>query len=218
MSIIIAIDGPTAGGKGTLAKKLAEAMGFALLDTGLLYRAVGVALKRAGYTPEDQEQATQHARSLDATDIMDHDELRSAEAGQLASQVSAIPAVRQALLEFQRNFAAHPPGGQAGAVLDGRDIGTVVCPDALVKLYITASAEARAERRYKELLSRGEAKTFDEVLADIKVRDDRDMNRAVAPLKPAADAVILDTTAMDPNKAFDVALALVRERLSVTTP
>jgi cytidylate kinase len=218
-SIVIAIDGPTAGGKGTLAKKLAQALDFALLDTGLLYRAVGVALRAAGYTPDNTEQATLQAQRLKAEDIQDDDELRSAEAGQLASQVSAIPAVRQALLEFQRNFAAHPPGGAAGAVLDGRDIGTVVCPDALVKLYITATAEARAQRRHKELLSRnlslGQSKSYDDVLADIKARDDRDMNRAVAPLKPAVDAIILDTTLMDPDKAFDVALALVRERMLV---
>jgi CMP/dCMP kinase len=216
MSIVIAIDGPTAGGKGTLAKRLAGATGFALLDTGLLYRAVGVALHRAGYTPADEAQAVQYARGLIASQIMDDDELRSAEAGQLASQVSAIPAVRQALLDFQRNFAARPPGGALGAVLDGRDIGTVVCPDALVKLYITATAEARAERRHKELLSRGQTKTYEDVLADIKARDDRDMNRAIAPLRPASDAVILDTTHMDPDKAFDVALALVRERLTVS--
>lgn len=215
---MIAIDGPTAGGKGTLAKRLAAATGFALLDTGLLYRAVGVALHRAGYTPADETQAVHYAHGLIASQIMDDDELRSAEAGQLASQVSAIPAVRQALLDFQRDFAAHPPGGALGAVLDGRDIGTVVCPDALVKLYITATAEARAERRHKELLSRGQTKTYEDVLADIKARDDRDMNRAVAPLKPAVDAVLLDTTHMDPDKAFDVALALVRERLLVAAP
>jgi len=211
MSITIAIDGPTASGKGTLARKLADALGFACLDTGLLYRAVGMALKRQGFTASDEAQAIAAAQALNVDQVMDDDELRSAEAGQWASQVSAIPGVRQALLEFQRSFAAQPPG----AVLDGRDIGTVICPDAPVKLYITASAEVRAERRYKELLSRGQDKSYDDVLADIKARDDRDMNRAIAPLKPAGDAVMIDTSNMDPEKAFSVSLALIRERLGL---
>jgi len=211
MSITIAIDGPTASGKGTLARKLADALGFACLDTGLLYRAVGMALKRQGFTASDEAQAIAAAQALNVDQVMDDDELRTAEAGQWASQVSAIPGVRQALLEFQRSFAAQPPG----AVLDGRDIGTVICPDAPVKLYITASAEVRAERRYKELLSRGQDKSYDDVLADIKARDDRDMNRAIAPLKPAGDAVMIDTSNMDPEKAFSVSLALIRERLGL---
>ena len=211
MSITIAIDGPTASGKGTLARKLADALGFACLDTGLLYRAVGMALKRQGFTASDEAQAIAAAQALNVDQVMDDDELRSAEAGQWASQVSAIPGVRQALLEFQRSFAAQPPG----AVLDGRDIGTVICPDAPVKLYITASAEVRAERRYKELLSRGQDKSYADVLADIKARDDRDMNRAIAPLKPASDAVMIDTSNMDPEKAFSVSLALIRERLGL---
>jgi len=211
MSITIAIDGPTASGKGTLARKLADALGFACLDTGLLYRAVGMALKRQGFTASDEAQAIAAAQALNVDQVMDDDELRSAEAGQWASQVSAIPGVRQALLEFQRSFAAQPPG----AVLDGRDIGTVICPDAPVKLYITASAEVRAERRYKELLSRGQDKSYADVLADIKARDDRDMNRAIAPLKPAGDAVMIDTSNMDPEKAFSVSLALIRERLGL---
>ena len=211
MSITIAIDGPTASGKGTLARKLADALGFACLDTGLLYRAVGMALKRQGFTVSDEAQAIAAAQALNVDQVMDDDELRSAEAGQWASQVSAIPGVRQALLEFQRSFAAQTPG----AVLDGRDIGTVICPDAPVKLYITASAEVRAERRYKELLSRGQDKSYADVLADIKARDDRDMNRAIAPLKPAGDAVMIDTSNMDPEKAFSVSLALIRERLGL---
>lgn len=211
MSITIAIDGPTASGKGTLARKLADALGFACLDTGLLYRAVGMALKRQGFTASDEAQAIAAAQALNVDQVMDDDELRSAEAGQWASQVSVIPGVRQALLEFQRSFAAQPPG----AVLDGRDIGTVICPDAPVKLYITASAEVRAERRYKELLSRGQDKSYADVLADIKARDDRDMNRAIAPLKPAGDAVMIDTSNMDPEKAFSVSLALIRERLGL---
>ena len=211
MSITIAIDGPTASGKGTLARKLADALGFACLDTGLLYRAVGMALKRHGFTASDEAQAIAAAQALNVDQVMDDDELRSAEAGQWASQVSAIPGVRQALLEFQRSFAAQTPG----AVLDGRDIGTVICPDAPVKLYITASAEVRAERRYKELLSRGQDKSYADVLADIKARDDRDMNRAIAPLKPAGDAVMIDTSNMDPEKAFSVSLALIRERLGL---
>jgi len=211
MSITIAIDGPTASGKGTLARKLADALGFACLDTGLLYRAVGMALKRQGFTASDEAQAIAAAQALNVDQVMDDDELRTAEAGQWASQVSAIPGVRQALLEFQRSFAAQPPG----AVLDGRDIGTVICPDAPVKLYITASAEVRAERRYKELLSRGQDKSYADVLADIKARDDRDMNRAIAPLKPAGDAVMIDTSNMDPEKAFSVSLALIRERLGL---
>lgn len=212
-SPVIAIDGPAASGKGTLARRLAQALDYACLDTGLLYRAVGMTVVRAEGSPSDPAFAIPVAMRLDASHLHDDAALRSDEVGQYASQCSVIPEVRTALLAFQRHFAATPPGGKAGAVLDGRDIGTVICPDAPVKLYVTASAEVRAERRMKELAARGKAISYDEVLADLKARDARDMNRPVAPLKPAPDADILDTSAMTADEAFAAALAKVRAKL-----
>lgn len=209
MSIVIAIDGPTASGKGTLARRLAEALDFACLDTGLLYRAVGMAVVRQGGNPADPAIAIPTAQLLDATHINDDTSLRTAEAGQYASQCSVIPEVRAALLNFQRQFAYNPPAGKAGAVLDGRDIGSVICPEAQVKLYVTASAEVRAERRHKELIARGQVIGFDDVLADIQARDDRDMKRAIAPLKPMPDAHILDTSHRSAEEAFAAALAII---------
>lgn len=208
---IIAIDGPAAAGKGTLAKRLAAALGFDYLDTGLIYRAVGMKVLEAGFDPADHARAGEAARDLEPADLQASG-LRTDEAAQAASKVAAIPAVRDTLLDFQRRFAAHPPGG-AGAVLDGRDIGTVVCPDAPIKLFVTASAATRAERRLKELEGRGVATTFDLVLAEMKERDERDSSRAVAPLKPAADAHLLDSSGLDADQAFDVAIAFVRAKL-----
>ncbi|MCC7167091.1 MAG: (d)CMP kinase [Rhodospirillales bacterium] len=203
--MIIAIDGPAAAGKGTLARSLAKRLGLAYLDTGLLYRAVGQKAQRQGLTPEEA------AQSLTAADL-DQPGLRSEEAGQAASKVAAIQEVRQALLAFQRRFAAHPPPPAQGAVLDGRDIGTVVCPEASVKLFVTASAEARAQRRHKELLERGESSIYARVLEEMRARDARDQERAVAPLIPAADATVLDTTDLDADQALDVALALIASK------
>lgn len=209
--MIIAVDGPVAAGKGTLARRLAEALGCAYLDTGSIYRAVAAKILVAGGKPEDPETAVAAARALQPIDL-ERDDLRLETVSQAASKVAAIPAVRAALLDFQRRFAAQPPGGRAGAVLDGRDIGTVVCPDADVKFFLTASVEARAARRHKELLERGEQSIYARVLQDLRERDARDSGRATAPLKAAADAVRLDTSNMDADRAFEVAMAEVTRR------
>lgn len=207
---VIAIDGPAASGKGTLSRRIAAELGLAHLDTGSLYRAVGVAVLRAGKDPADAAMAAQVARALHPEDgILNDPELRTDDAAEAASKVAVVPEVRAALLDFQRGFAAMPPGGAAGAVLDGRDIGTVVCPDATVKLFVTASVEVRAERRLKELQERGIPAIPSDVLEDMKARDARDSQRAVAPLVPAADAFVLDTSAMTAEQAFDAALAFI---------
>lgn len=208
---IIAIDGPAAAGKGTLARRLAAELGFDYLDTGLIYRAVGMNVDRAGFDPADEARAGEAARDLQPEDLA-ADDLRSDDAAQAASKVAAISAVRDALLEFQRHFAANPPGGK-GAVLDGRDIGTVVCPDAGIKLYVTASTETRAQRRLLELQGKGIDTTFDKVLAEMRERDERDSSRAVAPLKPADDAHVLDTSGLAADAAFDAAIAFIRAKL-----
>jgi cytidylate kinase len=209
--MIVAIDGPAGSGKGTLAKRLAAHFGFAHLDTGLIYRAVGHAMLRAGLDPEDQAAAERAAKALDSAMFADP-ALRGDEAANAASKVSAIPAVRAALLEFQRRFAASPPGGAKGAVLDGRDVGTVVCPDAQVKLFLTATPEVRAERRVKELRERGLEAIYARVLQDLNERDARDRARAVAPLIPAKDALVLDTSTLDADAVFDLALRHIAAR------
>ncbi|MEQ8604887.1 MAG: (d)CMP kinase [Marivibrio sp.] len=205
---IIAIDGPAASGKGTLARRLAAHYGFAYLDTGKLYRAVGLRVLRAGGDPEDEEAAEDAARALEPIEL-DDPALAGDEAAGAASRVAALPAVRAALTAFQRGFAASPPEGAEGAVLDGRDIGTVICPDAPAKLFVTADVEVRADRRHKELLNRGVASIYARVLADLKERDARDADRETAPMRPADDAHILDTSALDPDAAFEAALDLV---------
>lgn len=207
---VIAIDGPAAAGKGTLARRLAAELGFDYLDTGLIYRAVAMKVVRLRSDPANEAMAEAVARALSPKDLEAGD-LRSDQAAQAASKVAAIPGVRAALLDFQRAFAANPPGGK-GAVLDGRDIGTVVCPDAGVKLFVTASVETRAMRRLKELQGRGLEAEWETVLADMKERDERDSSRAVAPLVPAADARIVDTSDMDADCAFAVALEFVRAK------
>jgi CMP/dCMP kinase len=206
--MIIAVDGPAASGKGTLTRRLAEYFDLAHLDTGLLYRAVGHAVLKAGGDPGDPTrpkaaEATAHALTLAA--VCDP-ALRRDAAGNAASQVAALPGVRAALVELQRRFAHSPPGGKKGAVLDGRDIGTIICPDAEIKLYVTASREVRAERRHKELLKRGLDSIYARVLQDLKERDARDAARTAAPLKPAADAFVLDTSALDADQAFKAAV------------
>lgn len=193
MTIVIAVDGPAASGKGTLSKRLATYFGFDHLDTGLLYRAVGMISEATGKNPADV------AAGLTPEDLEQPD-LRSAGAGEAASVVAALPAVRERLLEFQRNLAANPPGGR-GIVIDGRDIGTVICPDAAVKLFVTATAEERARRRHRELTGRGENVAFETVLRDIQSRDKRDSERETAPLMAAADAVRIDTTELDIDAA-----------------
>jgi len=209
--VIIAIDGPAGSGKGTLAKRLAAHFGFAHLDTGLIYRAVGHAMLRAGLDPEDKAAAERAAKALDPATFADP-ALRGDDAANAASKVSAIPAVRAALLEFQRRFAVSPPGGAPGAVLDGRDVGTVVCPDAPVKLFLTATPEVRAERRVKELRERGLEAIYARVLQDLNERDARDRARAVAPLTPATDALVLDTSTLDADAVFDLALRHIAAR------
>lgn len=199
MSFTVAIDGPAAAGKGTICRAVAERFGFAHLDTGLLYRAVGVkggdpVLAARNLTPED----------------LSRDDLRTLDAAQAASQIAVLPDVRAALTEFQRKFARR----DGGAVLDGRDIGTVICPDAEVKLFVTASAEIRARRRWLELGGDDAADSFADVLAQVLERDDRDMNRADAPMRPAADAITLDTSDLTSEAAIARALALVADRFA----
>ncbi len=197
---IIALDGPAAAGKGTLAKKLAAHFGYDHLDTGSLYRAVASKSLRTGLSAEDA------AQSFSIADLSAPD-LRAEKVAQHASVVAAIPAVRAALLDFQRDFARHPPGGN-GAVLDGRDVGTVVCPwPETVKFFVTASLEARAQRRYAELLAKGESPIHAAVLAEMAERDRRDTQRKDAPLKPAPDAILLDTSGLTAEAAFRAALA-----------
>jgi CMP/dCMP kinase len=209
--MIIALDGPAASGKGTLARRLAGHFGYAYLDTGKLYRAVGYAVVMAGEDPGDPATAVRAAKAL-RPESLDDPALASDTAAAAASKVAAIPCVRAALLKFQQDFARTPPGGAPGAVLDGRDIGTVVCPDAEIKLFVTAAMAARAERRHKELIGRGETIIYARVLQDLKERDARDSNRAVAPLRPADDAKMLDTSNLDPDAAFAAALAYINER------
>jgi CMP/dCMP kinase len=204
--VVIAIDGPAAAGKGTLARRLARHLGYAYLDTGLLYRAVGVSTLGAGADPSDVAAATKAAEDL-AAEELNHPDLRSDAAANAASRVAAIPSVRRALLAFQRRFAESPPGGAAGAVLDGRDIGTVVCPTAHLKLFITASLEVRAARRLKELRERGLEAIDSRVLREMQERDARDSTRTEAPLGPASDAIVIDTSGLDPEAVFAAALA-----------
>jgi len=209
--VIIAIDGPAAAGKGTLAKRLAARFDFAYLDTGALYRAVALTLIKAGLDPADKTAATRVSADFDLSIITDA-ALRAEATGGAASIVAAIPAVRANLLKLQRNYADNPPENKKGVVLDGRDIGTVVCPKADLKLFVTASAEVRAKRRMEEAVARGEAANYADMLAEVKARDERDMNRAEAPLKPAADALLLDTTLLDIDAVFLRAVQIVEAR------
>src|SRR6266699_358134 len=199
--MIIAIDGPAASGKGTLGKRLAAYYGYRHLDTGVIYRAVAYALMSAGADLRDEARAVKAALELDP-EKFGNPILKTQKVGEAASVVSAIPRVREALVNFQRQFAADPPG----AVLDGRDIGTVICPHADVKIFVVASPEVRAKRRAQEILARGETVDEAAVLADIKSRDERDRNRAAAPLKPAADACLLDTSGLDIEGAVRAAI------------
>jgi len=195
-AVVIAVDGPAASGKGTLARRLAARYGLRHLDTGLLYRAVGLAAARGGADPAAA------ARALTLADLADP-ALREEGAAQAASRVAVLPAVREALRDLQRRFAAAPPG----AVLDGRDIGTVVFPDAPVKFFVDATPEARARRRHRELLGRGVASIYSRVLQDMRERDARDRERTVAPLTPAPDALVIDSSTLDAEAVFELAVA-----------
>jgi cytidylate kinase len=210
--LIITIDGPAASGKGTLARRLADKFGLAHLDTGRLYRATGLAMLETGGDPADPIAAEKAAQNLDFSRLGDP-RLRQEDVARAASLVAAIPAVRAALLEAQRRFAHHPPPVNSepaiGAVLDGRDIGTVVCPDANVKLFLVASVESRAKRRVKELRESGAAAIYNDVLQDMRERDARDSERQVAPLSAAPDAVIIDTTLLDADQVFEQASELI---------
>jgi cytidylate kinase len=211
-SPIIAVDGPAASGKGTLARRLARHFGYAYLDTGLLYRAIAFSTRNASEQAKiDEKTAVLAAETLDPSN-MDEAALRTDEIAQAASQIAAMEGVRHALVGLQRRFAAHPPGGAAGAVLDGRDIGTVICPGAQAKFFVDADVEVRAARRVKELLERGVAAIHARVLQEMRERDERDRLRSVAPLVPAEDAYILNTTEMDADAAFAAALNYIESR------
>ena len=203
--LIIAVDGPAASGKGTIAARLARAYGLPHLDTGLLYRAVGVKVLGDGHALNDEEAATAAAWSLVPAGLTEDERLTTGEAGEAASRVAGYPGVRAALLELQQAFAAQA----GGAVLDGRDIGTVIAPDAPAKLFITATPEVRATRRWKQLSARGIDIAFEDMLADIRRRDERDAGRGAAPMVQADDAVLLDTTDLDIEAAFDAARRIV---------
>jgi cytidylate kinase len=205
---VIAIDGPAASGKGTLARQLAERFGLAHLDTGKLYRATVLGVIEARGDPTDPAAAEKAARTIDFSRLADP-RLSAEDVARAASLVAAIPAVRAALLHAQRRFAHHPPPPARGTVLDGRDIGTVVCPDASVKLFLVASAESRAFRRVKELRERGAAAIYSNVLQDMRERDARDSERQVAPLAAAPDAITIDTTLLDADEVFEQASKLI---------
>jgi cytidylate kinase len=207
--LIIALDGPAASGKGTLAKKLAKHFNLALLDTGALYRAVGLNVLKAGGNPENEQDALKAVGILGSTDLKDP-ELRGESTGAAASKVAALPAVRWALVDYQRDFANTPPTGKDGTILDGRDIGTVICPKAPYKIFITANVEIRAKRRFLEEFGiNGSDENYQKILIELKARDDRDMNRATAPLKPHENAYLLDTSNSDIETVFEAARAFV---------
>ena len=206
--MIIAIDGPAASGKGTLAKRIAGHWGLPCLDTGLLYRAVARDVASRGFRLDDPWAGLVVARSLAPATLGDQS-LRTPQAGDAASIVARIPQVRTALLAYQRAFAGTP----GGAVLDGRDIGTVVCPHADAKIYVTARTEVRAKRRFLECQARAERVTFEDILADIQRRDERDASRGSAPMRPAADADLLDTSDLDIEAAFDAAVGLIKRKI-----
>ena len=206
--MIVAVDGPAASGKGTLARRLAAAYGLAHLDTGLLYRAVAKRLLDQGRDPGDADAAVAAARTLELANL-ESEALRSGPVGAAASRVAGIAALRDALLALQRRFARCPPHGAAGAVLDGRDIGTVVCPDADVKLFVTASLEERSRRRHAELVARGEVVSPAAVADELRRRDERDRNRAASPLQRAPGAYLLDTSNLSIDSAFAKAKAFI---------
>ena len=209
---VITVDGPSAAGKGTLARRLASHFGYEFLDTGSLYRGVALSVLRQGLDPADQKAATAAAEAL-TPEILDDPAIRAEATSAAASKVAAIPSVRAAILNWQRDFAKIAASRSGGAVLDGRDIGTVVCPDADGKLFITASAEARAQRRVKELQARGETAIYARVLQDMQERDARDQGRSISPTKPATDALIIDTSDLTADQVFERALAFIASKM-----
>jgi CMP/dCMP kinase len=215
MSVVIAIDGTSGCGKGTLARKLARHYGFAHLDSGALYRLVALGVLRHGGDPASVADAVRAAREIDPEGINDP-ALRTASAGEAASVVAAIPEVRAAVLKFQRDFASHPPGGARGAVIDGRDIGTVICPGATAKLFVDAQPEVRALRRWHELQQANTGRSLPDIetiKADLLARDRRDQSRVTAPLRQAEDAILLETSDLDIEAAFAKALALINNKV-----
>ena len=211
-NIIIAVDGPAASGKGTLARKLAAHFNLALLDTGALYRAVGWNILSVGGNPENENDALKAAEKIEQTDLT-NPELRSESIGAIASKVASIPAIRQVLVDYQRRFAANPPEGKFGTILDGRDIGTVICPEATVKLFVTADVETRAKRRFiEEFGNKGTDVQYISILNDLKIRDERDMNRSASPLKQAENAYLIDTSDSDIEAVFEAAVKLVSSK------
>jgi cytidylate kinase len=212
MSVVIAVDGTAASGKGTLAKKLAAHFGFAHLDSGALYRLTALAVLTAKGDPRAEADALHGAQSIDLSMAGDP-AIRTDVVGQAASQVAAIPAVRAALFDFQRNFLVSPPGGSPGAVMDGRDIGTVICPGATAKLYVDARPELRANRRWRELNGMGILRDEADLLRELMARDAADKARPVSPLRQAEDAALLDTSDLDIDAAFAAALALVSQKV-----
>ena len=211
-SIVIAVDGTAASGKGTLAKRLAQHFGFAHLDSGALYRLTALAVLGAGGDPANEADAVKGAAAMDLS-LAGNSVIRTDSVGKASSQVAAIPAVRAALLAFQRSFLETPPGGSHGAVMDGRDIGTVICPTATAKLFIDARPELRARRRWEELKSLGILRVEAEILAELNARDAADKSRPISPLKQAPDADLLDTSDLDIDAAFAAALVLVRPKI-----
>ena len=203
--VVIAVDGPAASGKGTLSNNLARHFNYARLDTGLIYRALGLKVLKGGADPNDQNKIVRIAGNLSLHDF-DPEGLRGENVGAVASRIAAIPEVRKILLEYQRNFASCPPNGKLGAVLDGRDIGSVVCPDARFKIFLFADTEVRAARRFKELQERGSKAIHSRILRDMKDRDTRDSLRSIAPLKPAKDAFVLDVSHLDADEVLVAAL------------
>jgi CMP/dCMP kinase len=204
--MIITVDGPSAAGKGTIARAIATHMGYHFLDTGSLYRMVGLAMINAGKSADDVAAAVSFAKSLEPAKVQDRD-LRTETVAAMASQVAAIPDVRTALLDFQRKFAKREPG----AVLDGRDIGTVVCPDADLKFFVTASTQVRASRRLAELKSLGHKSNYEAVLDEIMARDERDANRKAAPTKPADDAIMIDTSELDRDEVIAAVMGVIAD-------
>lgn len=218
--VVIAVDGPAASGKGTFARKLAHRLGYAYLDTGALYRAVGLATLELGGDPadfHDVEPALQIVKRNLTAELLSNPALRSEAVSDAASKVAALPEVRIDLLDYQRQFAQNPPGKIGGAVLDGRDIGTIICPKADVKFFITASVEERAKRRFEEVKSRYADLTLEQVLEDLRARDARDTQRKIAPAVPADDAYVLDTTTLSPNEALEEGIAVIRSQFLLKT-